>query len=79
MFQTSLPDLIFYNLCALLGILALIWIVQVWRQRRRERRALEFRIICSICGTTFDDFTREPLVKCPLCGRLNERERVQDL
>lgn len=78
MFQTTLPNLIVFNLCAMLGFLAIIWVVNVWRRRRRERHALEFRIVCVICGTAFDEFSKEPLVKCPQCGRLNERERVVD-
>lgn len=79
MFKTTLPQLIVYNLCTLLGLLGLIWVVQVWRLRRRERRALKFKISCVICGTVFDDLTEEPLVKCPTCGRLNERDRLPDL
>ena len=79
MFKTTLPELIIYNLCILLGLLGCIWVVQVWRLRRRERRALKFKISCDICGTLFDDFTQTPLVECPTCGRLNERERIMDV
>lgn len=80
MFQTTLPHLIIYNLCTLLGLLGMIWVVQVWRLRRRERKALKFRISCVICGTIFDNYEEEePLVKCPTCGRLNERDRMMDV
>ncbi|MBP7948577.1 MAG: hypothetical protein KA004_02900 [Verrucomicrobiales bacterium] len=79
MFQTTLPVLIIWNLCILLGFMGLIWTIKVWQQRRAERRALKYRICCVICGTGFDEFSSEPLVKCPQCGRLNERERVVDL
>jgi rRNA maturation endonuclease Nob1 len=79
MFKTTLPHLIIYNLGVLLGLLGMIWVVQVWRQRRRERKALKYKLVCVICGTHFDDFSDEPLVTCPTCGRLNERDRVPDL
>ncbi len=79
MIPTTLPHLILYNLCILLGLLGCIWLVQVLRLRRRARKVLKYRLVCVICGMAFDDFTSEPLVKCPICGRLNERDRVLDL
>lgn len=79
MFKTTLPELIIYDLCILLGLLSMVWVVRVWQQRRRERRILKYRVSCDICGTVFDDFTQEPLVTCPTCGRLNERDRLLDV
>ena len=79
MFKTTLPELIIYNLCILLGLLGCIWVIQILRLRIRERRALKYKISCDICGTQFDDFTQTPLVECPTCGRLNERERIMDV
>ena len=79
MFQTTLPELITANLCILLGLLGGVWILQIWRLRRRERRVLKYKISCDICGTLFDDFTDAPLIECPTCGRLNERERLLDV
>lgn len=79
MFKITLPELIIYNLCILLGLLGILWLVQVWRLRRRERRSMKYRISCVVCGTVFDDFSAEPLASCPTCGRLNERDRMLDV
>ncbi len=79
MVKTTLSELITYDLCILLGLLGMIWIVRVWQQRRRERKALKYRVSCDICGTQFDDFTADPLVACPTCQRLNERDRLLDV
>ncbi len=79
MFKTTLPELIIYDLCILLGLLSMVWAVRVWQQRRRERKLMKFRVSCDVCGTVFDEFTNQPLVPCPTCGRLNERDRLLDV
>ena len=76
---TVVLNVLMPTLCILLGLLGCIWVIQILRLRMRERRALKFKISCDICGTQFDDFTKTPLVECPTCGRLNERERIMDV
>ena len=77
--QTSLTNLIIYNLMALLGVLALLWVKQVVGQRLSERRRHRYRVVCSVCGQVFHDPAREMVVTCPACGRHVERQEVLDI
>jgi ribosomal protein L37AE/L43A len=79
MFRTTLPDLIFWNLLTLLGLLGLVWGISVLRQRYQERKSLRQRFSCVICGTQYHDDSTTTLVKCPRCGRLNERGMATEL
>ena len=80
MIRTSLSNLIVLNLAAVLGGLALVWAVRVWRERRRERARTRHQVVCAICGHVFEDAAREDtVVTCPACGRLVERQAVLDL
>ena len=80
MIRTSLTNLIVLNLAAVLGGLALVWAVRVWRERRRERARTRHQVVCAICGHVFEDAERaDTVVTCPACGRLVERQAVQDL
>ena len=80
MIRTSLSNLIVLNLTAVLGGLALVWAVRVWRERRRERARTMHQVVCAVCGHVFEDAAREDtVVTCPACGRLVERQAVLDL
>lgn len=77
--QTSLTNLIIYNLMALLGVLAVLWVKQVVGQRLSERRRHRYRVVCPVCGQVFHDPAREMVVTCPACGRHVERQEVLDI
>lgn len=80
MIRTSLTNLIVLNLTAVLGGLALLWAVRVWKERRRERARTKHQVVCAICGHVFEDAARtDTVVTCPACGRLVERQAVLDL
>ena len=80
MIRTSLSNLIVINLSAVLGGLALLWAVRVWKERRKERARTLHQVVCSICGHSFEDAARvDTVVTCPACGRLVERQAVLDL
>lgn len=80
MIRTNLTNLIVLNLAAVLGGLALIWAIRVWKERRRERARTRHQVVCSICGHVFEDPARaDTVVTCPSCGRLVERQAVLDL
>ena len=80
MIRTSLTNLIMLNLAGVLGGLALIWVVRVWKERRRERARTQHQVVCAVCGHVFEDPARaDTVVTCPACGRLVERQAVLDL
>ena len=80
MIRTSLSNLIVLNLAAVLGGLAMVWAVRVWRERRKERARTKHQVVCSICGHAFEDAARaDTVVTCPACGRLVERQAALDL
>lgn len=79
MIQTSLSNLIIYNLCGLLGILGLVWIFRVIRQFLGEHRRHRHRVVCAICGHLFRNATKEQAFECPACHHMVERRQVLDL
>src|SRR6266576_3374113 len=80
-FQTvirlSLAALVTIYLLLFLAAVFIFWIVGEWNRRRRERRALEYRLRCVICAFEFEDRTAALLPRCPRCGSLNERFRLE--
>jgi len=79
MIQTSLTNLILYNLCGLLLLLGLLWISRAVRTRFQERRRWRHRVVCGICGHLFKNESREQAVECPACHRMVQRQKVLDL
>src|SRR5205814_10247466 len=73
----SLGALVTIYLLLFLAAVFLLWIVGEWNRRRRERRALEFRVRCVICAFEFEDRTAALLPRCPRCGSLNERFKLE--
>lgn len=79
MFKITLGNLIVVALLALLGSLAVLWVVSDWLRRRRERRLLRHTVLCRICGNQFEEPSGTELPACPACGALNEREPVREI
>ena len=79
MIQTSLTNLILYNLCGLLLVLGLLWIGRLAREALRAHRRRRHQVVCGICGHLFENATREQAVQCPACQRLVERQQVLEL
>ncbi|MES2705993.1 MAG: zinc ribbon domain-containing protein [Verrucomicrobiota bacterium] len=80
MIQTSLANLIIFNLAIVLGGLAIVWIGKVCAERRRERNRTRHQVVCAVCGHVFGDPMRaDTVVTCPRCGRLVERQALLDL
>jgi hypothetical protein len=77
MIRVSLAALVTIYLLLFLAAVFLFWIVGEWNRRRRERRALEYRLRCVICAFEFEDRTDALLPRCPRCGSLNERFRME--
>ena len=79
MIQTSLSNLIIYNLCGLLLLLSLLWIYRVVRTRYQEHRRNRHRVVCGICGHLFMNRTKEQAVECPACHRMVPRQELLNL
>jgi rubrerythrin len=77
MIRVSLGTLATIYLLLFLAAVFLLWIVGEWNRRRRERRALEHRLRCVICAFEFEDRTAVLLPRCPRCGSLNERFKLE--
>ena len=77
--RVSLAALVTIYLLLSLATIFLLWIVGEWDRRRRERRALRYRLRCVICAFEFEDRTAALLPRCPRCGSLNERFRLEQI
>jgi hypothetical protein len=77
--RVSLAALVTIYLLLFLAAVFLLWIVGEWNRRRRERRALQYRLRCVICAFEFEDRTDALLPRCPRCGSLNERFRMEPI
>src|ERR1700751_3993861 len=75
--RVSLGALATIYLLLFLAAVFLLWIVGEWTRRRRERRSLEHRLRCVICAFEFEDRTAVLLPRCPRCGSLNERFKLE--
>jgi len=77
--RVSLATLVTIYLLLFLAAVFLFWIIGEWNRRRRERRSLEHRLRCVICAFEFEDRTDALLPRCPHCGSLNERFRMENI
>lgn len=77
--ETSLTNLIIFNLTSLLAVLGLMWVSRVAVDRLSERRRNRHRVVCAVCGHVFRDPARTPVVSCPACSRRVERQEVLDI
>jgi hypothetical protein len=77
MIPVSLSLLVTVYLLLFLAAIFLLWIFSEWNRRRRESRALRYRLRCVICAFEFEDRTAELLPRCPRCGSLNERLKLE--
>lgn len=79
MFRVSLTDLIVVYLILILCLLFALWIFGDYRRKRREKRERKFHLVCDICGGNYEDRSKDPIPKCPKCGRRNERVFLRDI
>jgi hypothetical protein len=77
--RVSLAALVTIYLLLFLAAVFLLWIVGEWKRGRRERRALQHRVRCGMCAFEFEDRTETLLPRCPRCGSLNERFKLERL
>ena len=79
MIQTSLTNLIIFNLCGLLVLLGLMWVWRMMRDRQRDYRRRRHQVVCGLCGHLFSDTSREMALRCPGCEKLVPRQEVLEL
>src|SRR5438094_1585395 len=77
--RVSLAALVTIYLLLFLAAVFLLWIVGEWNRRRRERRALPYRLRCVMCGFELEDRTDGMLPRCPRSGSLNVRVRSEHI
>jgi rubrerythrin len=77
--RVSLAALVTIYLLLFLAAVFLLWLSSEWNRRRRERRALRYRLRCVICAFEFEDRTDALLPRCPHCGSLNERFKPEQI
>ena len=79
MIQTTLSNLILYNLCGLLLLLGIMWVCRIVRERHREHRRRRHEVICGLCGHLFTETSRAETVQCPACHNLVQRQKLLNL
>ena len=62
----------------LAGIL-ILWIGYEMLRKRHANAMKRDRVFCRICGSRYTDTTETTLLRCPVCGSLNERTSSQNL
>jgi rRNA maturation endonuclease Nob1 len=79
MIRVELPVVVLIYFFVLLAALFLLSILYEWRNQKREKEVLRYRVHCTICASIFEDKTDADLIRCPRCGSLNERQRIGGL
>jgi len=77
--RVSLAALVTIYLLLFLAAVFLFWIMGEWNRGRRERRALQHRLRWGMCAFEFEDRTDALLPRCPRCGSLNERFKMEQI
>ena len=77
MIRISLAALAAIYLLLFLAAVFLVWLSSEWNRRRHEWKAFRYRLRCVICGLEFEDRSEALLPRCPRCGSLNERFKLQ--
>ena len=79
MIRVPLTVIVFLYLFVFLAVIGAGWLLDLRQRRLRQRRALQFRLRCAICGFEFEDHSPSSLPNCPRCGRANERVALDPL
>ncbi len=79
MIQTSLTNLILFNLCGMLLLLGMLWAGRALRETLRERRRRRHKVVCGLCGHLFTNESKDLAVECPACEHMVPRQELLDL
>ena len=79
MIRVTVVQILVLYLMGILAVLGAIWTGTEIMRKRRERKARKYKVCCTICGVIYKDESEEELPKCPVCGSLNERARIQEI
>ncbi len=74
MIKLQLSELIVMVMLIGVGLVGMLWLWTLWRERRREIHRRRIAVQCRICGCTYAIPKKMAAVtKCPACGSLNHR------
>lgn len=73
MIRISLSNLILLGMVGGMALVCLLWVISVWKDRRRENRRRRDVILCRICGSAYPAPVQKELSRCPMCQTPNER------
>lgn len=72
--STLIVTVMLIGVCLVMGL----WMLTLWRERRRETHRRRIAILCRICGYTYALGSKKDksVSTCPSCGAKNERNRL---
>jgi hypothetical protein len=75
--ELTLTDFVFYTLLGSMGLVLFFTLVSRTLHVRAEKRSLANRVICRLCLHAFEETSHVSIVKCPVCGAVNEKGRCR--
>lgn len=75
----TLADFVVYLLWGSAAAVLLCSLFSKLSRARAERRALAHRVTCRLCLHSFQDYSHQRVVTCPICGAANEKGRSRRL
>ena len=79
MIHVTLSGFFFIYLLAMVGGIAVMWLIGEAARLREARRFRKGRTLCRVCGVIYEDRTDNPLPVCPICHHANERSGFQEI
>ena len=73
MIPVTLSWFVFVYLALFLAGILILWIGYEMIRKKHANSVARARVFCRICGSRYIDISSAPLLKCPVCGSLNER------
>ena len=79
MFRVSLDGIIVVYVVIILSSVFFSWFAaEIFRRGKENQRRKHF-VICSICENLYEDRSHDELSECPVCGAVNEREKIVEI
>lgn len=79
MIRVELSQLPLIYAGVLLAAILAVWLLSEWRRGRRRRRERRGLFQCRLCAEWVRRVGAAPLVRCPVCGALNEPRGHNDI
>jgi len=75
--RASLPTLVVLYMLVFLALVFTVWIFYEMIRSLTERRFLNGKCRCAICGLIYPGSNGAQPARCPRCGTLNENQKIQ--